>query len=136
MSTSISDLDRLVGTWRVSGGADGTTTYAWLDGRAFLSQRVDMNHDGHHVCGLEVIGHERPFGGETSEAVTSRFYSSDGETLDYEYELDGDVLTIWGGRKGSPAYCRTTFSADGNTLSGAWVWPGGGYEATMTRVGQ
>jgi hypothetical protein len=59
-----------------------------------------------------------------------------GNTLDYVYELEGDTLTIWGGEKGSPAYFRGTFSADGNSCAGAWVYPGGGgYESTMTRVG-
>jgi hypothetical protein len=33
--------------------------------------------------------------------------------------MDGDTLTIWGGVKGSPAYYRGQFSADGNT-SGGW----------------
>jgi hypothetical protein len=54
--------------------------------------------------------------------------------LDYVYELDGDTLTIWGGEKGSPAYYRGTFSEDGNSATGAWVYPGGGYESTMTRI--
>jgi hypothetical protein len=26
------------------------------------------------------------------------------------------------------------WSDDGNTLSGEWVWPGGGYNETMTRI--
>jgi hypothetical protein len=51
------------------------------------------------------------------------------------YELEGDTLTIWAGEQGSPAYYRGTFSADGNSCAGAWVYPrGGGYESTMTRV--
>ncbi len=50
------------------------------------------------------------------------------------YELDGDTLTIWSGGKGSPAYYRGAFSEDGNTLMGRWVWPGGGYESTSTRL--
>ncbi len=55
--------------------------------------------------------------------------------FDYVYELKGDTLTIWGGEKGSPAYYKGTCSDDGNTLSGAWVYPGGGeYESTATRV--
>jgi hypothetical protein len=58
-----------------------------------------------------------------------------GETFDYVYEMDGDTLTIWGGAKGSPAYYRGKFSDDGNTLTGAWVYPGGGgYKAVATRV--
>jgi hypothetical protein len=62
-------LDRLVGTWRLSGGAEGTIRYRW------------------------------------------------------------------GGAKGSPAYLRARFSADGTSFSGGWVWPGGGYEVTGTRTG-
>jgi hypothetical protein len=41
---------------------------------------------------------------------------------------------IWAGEKGSPAYARGKFSEDGNTGSGEWVYPGGGYKFTMTRV--
>ena len=108
-----------------------------MEGGFFLIQRVDLGQeDGQRITGLEIIGHERPFGAETSEEIKSRFYSNTGETIDYVYELEGDTLTIWAGEKGSPAYYRGTFSADGDTLTGAWHYPGGGgYEATSTRVG-
>jgi hypothetical protein len=36
--------------------------------------------------------------------------------------------------KGSPNVCRGEWSDDGNTLTGEWVWPGGGYKETMTRI--
>jgi hypothetical protein len=128
-------LDRLVGTWEVSGGVNGRVVYEWLEGGFFLLQHVDLRQqDGQPVKGIEVIGHERPFGAEPSPEMKSRFYDSLGNTLDYVYELDGDVLTIWGGEKGSPAYYRGTFSQDGNSCAGAWVYPGGGYESTMTRA--
>ena len=77
-------LDRLVGTWRLSGGAAGTIRYRWLEGGHFLIQDLDLKQ---------------------------------------------------GGEKGSPAYLRASFSADGTTFSGGWVWPGGGYEVTGTRIG-
>jgi hypothetical protein len=135
-SPDLRALDRLVGTWNVSGGANGTVTYEWLEGGFFLLQHVDFEQEGQRIKGLEVIGHERPFGAEAPGAdLKSRFYDSMGNTLDYVYELEGDTLTIWGGEKGSPAYYRGTFSADGDTCAGAWVYPGGGgYESTMTRV--
>lgn len=39
------------------------------------------------------------------------------------------------GERGSPAFYKGKFSADGNTNAGAWVYPGGGgYDSTMTRV--
>ena len=124
-------LQRLVGTWRVHGGATGTVAYEWMNDY-FLMQRVALEHDGNAITGLEIIGHPRPFGEGPGADVRSRFYGSDGSTLDYVYEIEGDTLTIWGGERGSPAYYRGTFEND--TVDGAWVFPGGGgYASTMTR---
>jgi hypothetical protein len=135
-------LDRLVGTWTMSdptgkGELTGTVSFEWLDGGFFLIQRVDLDQNGHRTRGIEVIGHERPFGvTEPSEDIKSRFYSDTGDTLDYVYEVTAETLTIWGGEKGSPAYYKGTFSADGDTIDGGWVWPGGGYRAKSERVKQ
>lgn len=126
--------DRLLGTWTVTGGAEGTVRYEYFPGGHFLLQHVELVHDGRPNRSLEIIGHDKPFGGERAEEISSRLYGEDGETLRYVYELDGDELTIWGGEKGSPAYYRGTFSADGSTLAGAWHWPGGGYESVATRL--
>jgi hypothetical protein len=131
-SPALRSLDRLVGTWELSGDVGGRVTYEWMEGGYFLLQRVDLGQEG---TGMEVIGHERGFQAEPSADVKSRFYSSTGATLDYVYEIDGDTLTIWFGERGSPAYYRGEFSGDGNTLAGAWHYPGGGgYEAISTRV--
>ncbi len=132
----LKNLDILVGTWEMSGDVQGQVTFEWMEGGFFLIQRVDLGpQDGQRIKGIEIIGHERPFGAEPSEEIKSRFYSNTGDTLDYVYELEGDTLTIWAGEKGSPAYARGTFGEDGNTGSGEWVYPGGGYRFTMTRVG-
>ena len=132
----LQSLDRLVGTWKQSGGIDGEITYEWTEGGFFLIQHVDLESDGRKIKGIEIIGHIQLFGEEPSKDIKSRFYSFlDGMTLDYVYEVEGDTLTIWGGEKGSPAYYKGTFSDDGDTLTGGWVYPGGGgYEATTTRV--
>jgi hypothetical protein len=128
--------ERLVGTWEMSGEVSGTVTYEWMEGGFFLIQHVDLEQYGQRIKGIEIIGHERPFGAEPSEEIKSRFYSNMGDTLDYVYELEGDTLTIWAGEKGSPAYAKGTFGQDGNTGSGERVYPGGGgYRFTMTRVG-
>jgi hypothetical protein len=130
----LKSLDRLVGTWKVTGGAQGQITYEWMEGGFFLVQHVDLEQDGQRIKGIEIIGHERPFGAEPSQDIISRFYDTTGNTLVYVYELDGDTLTIWAGEKGSPAFFKGTFSDD-NALSGDWVYPGGGgYDSTMTRV--
>jgi hypothetical protein len=116
-------------------GVSGTVTYEWMESGFFLIQRVDLEQYGQRITGLEIIGHEKPFGSEPSEEIKSRFYSNTGDTLDYVYELEGDTLTIWGGERGSPAYAKSKISEDGNTGSGEWVYPGGGYRFTMTRAG-
>lgn len=132
-SPALRKLDRLVGTWELSGGTSGTVTYEWMEGGFFLMQRVDL---GEEAKGLEIIGHERPLGEEPSAEVKSRFYSHTGDTLDYTYELEGDTLTIWFGERGSPAYYEGTLSENDGKLAGAWHYPGGGgYEAISTRVG-
>jgi hypothetical protein len=133
-SAALTALDRLVGTWDVTGGAEGVVTYEWMPGGYFLLQRVRLTQFGQEVTGIEVIGNLHPFGEPVGEDVVSRFYDSTGNTLDYVYELVGDTLTIWGGAKGSPAYFQGTFDADGDSLVGEWVYPGGGgYASTMTR---
>ena len=89
-------LDRLVGTWRVSGEAEGTVVYEWTEGRFFLLQHVDLAGNK----GLEVIGHEHRYGQDPSVDIRSRYYGfSEGETLDYTYEIKDDRLTIWMGER-------------------------------------
>jgi hypothetical protein len=132
--SALKRLDRLVGTWKVEGRESdpageihGHVSFARLEGGFFLLQRIDLNHGGRPIKGIEIIGHERPFGAESpSPEITSRVFDNEGNTLDYVYELEGETLTIWGGHVGSPATFKGTFSADGNCLTGRWVWSGGG----------
>jgi hypothetical protein len=134
-SAALRRLDRLVGEWTLSGGVEGTVRYEWMDGEFFLLQHVDLEQDGQKITGMEVIGNLRPFGEEPSADVHSRFYDSTGNSLDYVYEIEDDTLTIWSGGRGSPAYFRGTFSEDDQTMTGAWVYPGGGgYDSRMTRT--
>lgn len=136
----LKSLDRLVGTWKISDPTgkreiSGHVTYEWMEGGFFLMQTFDFVHNGRKVKGIEVIGHEQQFGAAPGKEIKSRVYDNAGNTLDYVYELEKYTLTIWGGQKGSPAYFKGKFSADNNSCTGGWVYPGGGgYQATMTRV--
>lgn len=128
-------LDRLVGTWKISGETEGEATYEWMEGGHFLIQRGEVKRPEGSFAYIQFIGLERTPGGEEPEHITGRLYSSDGNVLQYTSEADDKTLTIWMGEKGSPAVYRGEWSDDGNTLSGEWEWPGGGYKETMTRVG-
>jgi hypothetical protein len=131
----LKSLDRLVGTWEMSGGAQGRVAFEWMEGGFFLIQRVDLEQYGQRIRGIQIIGHEQEFGADPGQDIRARMYDNMGNTLDYVYELNGDILTIWGREKGSPAYSKGKFSDDGNTCAGEWVYPGGGgYRWTMTRV--
>jgi hypothetical protein len=87
-------LDALVGTWRLSGDTSGTVRYEWMEGGFFLLQHLDIQQGDQRTVGLEVIGHLRPYDGEPSADIRSRYYGGGGDTLDYTYEVDGKVLTI------------------------------------------
>lgn len=125
-------LDRLIGTWSVSGEAEGTVTYEWAQGGFFLLQHVELGGSR----GLEVIGHDHAYGEEPSADIRSHYYGfGEGETLDYTYQILDDTLTIWMGERDSPAYYQGTFDATATTLTGAWHYPGGGgYSTVSTRV--
>jgi hypothetical protein len=127
--------DRLVGTWKVSGEIEGETSWEWMDGSFFLIQRGWTRRERVEQTYLQVIGHDRMPGSEPADAISGRLYTNHGDTLTYVCELEGDTMTIWMDEKGSPAVYTGTFSADGNTIEGEWVWPGGGYKETMTRAG-
>jgi hypothetical protein len=74
-------------------------------------------------------------GEDLSEHVDSRFCDRQGNTLGYLYELAGDTLMIWAGDKGSPADFEGRFTDNAASMSGQWVYPGGGgYQSTMTRL--
>jgi hypothetical protein len=127
--------EALVGTWKLSGGAEGTIRYEWTEGGRFLIQHVDLKVFGRQIKGIEVIGHLHRVGEQPSEDVWTRFYSFlDGLTLDYVYELNGKKWTIWFMKKNSDNHFIGTFSDDGQSYSGAWAWPGGGYKVTGKRV--
>jgi hypothetical protein len=129
-AAALHTLDRLVGTWALEGpGTSGTVRYSWFEGDAFLVQEIDLTGDDGGTRGVEYIGWD-----PATRTLRSHFFGSSGEILEYTYDLTGDTLTIWFGGPDSPARFVGTFDAAGNRNTGAWQWPGGGYESTMTRI--
>ncbi|MBA3944869.1 MAG: hypothetical protein H0X37_09950 [Herpetosiphonaceae bacterium] len=58
-NSDLTSLERLVGTWQVSGDAQGQVHYEWTEGKFFLLQHFDLVHGGRTIKGIEVIGHLR-----------------------------------------------------------------------------
>lgn len=134
-NSALKRLDILVGKWKISGDANGLIEYKWADGGFFLIQDVDLEYGGKQISGIEMIGHLQKVGEEPSQEIWSRFYHfKEGLTLDYVYELIGNTLTIWFGEKDSNNFYRGTFNEDGNSLKGAWQWPGGGYSTVAKKI--
>jgi hypothetical protein len=127
---ALRSLDRLVGTWRTEGDSSGTVRYEWMEGNAFLVQHIDLvGADGERTRGIEYIGLD-----PESQTVRSHYFAGSGEILEYTHDITGDTLTIWFGGTDSPAKYVGTFDETGNRMTGAWRWPGGGYESNMTRI--
>ena len=128
--TALRSLDRLVGSWRTEGDSSGTVRYEWMVGGAFLVQHVDLvGVDGERTRGIEYIGWD-----SESRTLRSHYFAATGEILEYTYDLTDDMLTIWFGGTDSPAKYVGTFAETGTRMTGAWRWPGGGYESHMSRI--
>ncbi|GAB3896095.1 hypothetical protein GCM10029964_076960 [Kibdelosporangium lantanae] len=128
-------LDRLVGTWTITGDTlTGRTTFEWLPGGFYLVQHFEANHAGRAIDAVEYIGFD-----EDTRTLRSHMMDNAGSNFTYTWQLDGDVLAIWFGEKGSDNFFTGTFDPDGDSYTGGWQWPDGsggtsGYTATMTRV--
>lgn len=133
---ALTQLDRLVGTWRVfdPSGADATSgqiAYEWLPGGFYLLHHVDLQESQ----GMELIGYDA-----ASQSLKAHYFEGNtGQLLEYTYALTGTTLTIsfdkMDGQEVSGQFVGT-FS-DNDTFSGRWEWEenGGkkGYDVTYTR---
>ena len=127
---ALKSLRRLVGTWKIGGSLfHGTVRFEWMEGGFFLVQHVDGEAGGRRIRGTEYIGFD-----EDSKTLRSHYMDVHGANFTYTWEVEGDTLRTWFGERGSNNHFEGRFSEDGDSYSGAWQWPGGGYSATATRV--
>lgn len=133
-------LAKLVGTWKLEhqdlntgeqwGGKD---TFEWLPGGHFMAFHHEEDKD---VKGVMILGFEKGWE-ETEpgkEIVGHWFESSSGFHYKYIWEVDDHTVQFWLNDKNSNMQFKGEFSEDGNTISGTWKWPGGGYNLVMKRV--
>lgn len=128
--SALQTLKRLIGKWEVTGSfIEGVVQFEWMDGGYFLIQHVSLKRGDHSIKGTEYIGYD-----EDTQTLRSHYMDNNGSNFTYTWELIGDTIETWFGDKNSDNWFEGTFSGDGNSYTGKWQWPGGGYEATMTRV--
>src|SRR5438477_5957043 len=87
----LKNLDRLVGTWHVFGPEiEGQVTYEWLEGGFFFVQHFDLDHNGHKIKGIEIIGYGRNWNGTSSEDCTSHMFDNEGNAFTYTWDISDD----------------------------------------------
>src|SRR5438552_19200560 len=97
-------LDVLIGTWEMEArfeagyfgpgsraitGRGGRTTFDWLEGRFFLTQRFVNEHPA-APSGVAIIGP-----GAEPETFSQHYYDSRGVTRVYQMTLDAGVWNLW-----------------------------------------
>ncbi len=118
-------LDKLVGSWTMKGhliGSDqenivGRATFLWLDGGFFLQQDVEIDFAGMmKIKSHELIGYDAE-----AKAFSSTVYSNlSPAPLPYQWDLQGDTLTISVSYGPLDATFKGRFAPDGRSFSGGW----------------
>jgi hypothetical protein len=126
---SLERLDVLIGGWEMEAsfgagyfgpgtppitGRGGRTTFEWLEGRFFLTQRFVNEHPA-APSGIAIIGT-----GTDPTTFEQHYYDSRGVARVYQMSLDGGVWKVW--REAPRFWQRYTgeISEDGTTIRGAW----------------
>lgn len=111
-------LDVLVGTWRMSGpDVHGQVSFEWLEGGFYLVQRVDINHAGNDIRGLEYIGYD-----PAADNLHSYFFGNTGPgpfgtiALEYVWEV-ADARSRSGAARSAPRRTSRALSATTTTPS-------------------
>ena len=122
-------LDALIGTWEMEArfeagyfgqgspaitGRGGRTTFDWLEGRFFLTQRFVNEHPA-APSGIAIIGR-----GEEPGTFSQHYYDSRSVARVYQMTLDGGEWKIWRQAPGFWQRYTGMISDDGTTITGAW----------------
>jgi hypothetical protein len=122
-------LDALIGVWEMEAtfGAGyfgpgspgftargGQTTFEWLEGRFFLSQRF-VNDQPAAPSGIAIIGTSPKPG-----VFEQHYYDSRGVARVYYMSLDGNIWKVWREAPGFWQRYTGVIAEDGSTITGAW----------------
>jgi Protein of unknown function (DUF1579) len=121
-NAALKQLAILVGTWQTeitfpdgpSTVIPGRTTFEWLAEGPFLIARGTIEHPDFPSV-IEIIS-----GDENTGKYSMLYYDSRGVSRIYEMSLSNKVWKLW---RDAPEFCQrysSTFSTDGNTITGSW----------------
>lgn len=123
--SALKRLDRMVGTWEMTGhlvGSDeenirGEATFQWLDGGFFMQQDVNIDFVGAiHIKSRELIGYDAE-----RNVFPSHVYSNlAGVPLPYTWDVQGDSLKISVSYGPLDATFTGTFGENGDSFAGGW----------------
>jgi len=134
---SLDRLDVLVGDWEMEASFEagyfgpgtqavtargGRTTFEWLEGRFFLTQRFAVDNPA-APSGMAIIGV-----GDEPETFAQHYYDSRGVARVYHASLGGRVWRLWRAAPGFWQRYTGVISDDGKTITGAWEGSADGQE--------
>lgn len=128
---ALQQLRHLVGTWTNEGAAPGRSTYSLALGGHYLVQQFETTTPrGRRLTGIEYITWDAD-----TQTLRSHLMADDGSNFAYTYQVDEDgTCWTWFGDKGSANFFKGRLSKDGQTITGRWQWPGGGFDTVSRRV--
>jgi len=121
-------LDVLIGQWQMEASFEagffgpgappvtgrGRTTFEWLEGRFFLTQRFVNEHPA-APSGITIIRT-----GADPQTFEQHYYDSRGVARVYQMSMDGGVWRLWREAPGFWQRYTGQISGDGTTIKGAW----------------
>jgi len=119
---ALAALDRLVGTWELTGrlaGSEedtitGRATFRWLPGGFFLEQRISLDFMGMAIESTELVGHDA----ETGSLESTVYSNMSPVPLPYHWSVDGDTVRI--SVQHGPLDATFTGTWNGDSMSGGW----------------
>jgi hypothetical protein len=95
-------------------GRGGQTTFDWLEGRFFLTQRFVSEHPA-APSGIAIIGV-----GADPQSFEQHYYDSRGVARVYQMSLADGLWKLWREAPGFWQRYTGEISGDGTTIKGAW----------------
>jgi len=129
---ALAQLKPLLGTWKIEGAVPGVSTYKMGLGGHYLIQEFETTTpSGRKLSGIEYVTWD-----EVTQTLRSHLMADDGSNFAYTYQVDEDgTCWTWFGGKDSDNFFKGKLSEDGQTLTGRWQWPGGGFDVISNKVG-